>query len=410
VKYSAAFIKTNKSAPEMDSINATLLTKAGFIDQTMAGVYTFLPLGWRVLNKIENIIREEMDTVGAEMFMPSLSPRSLWETTKRAEIDVLFEARGANEASRKRNDASYILNPTHEEVITPIAQRLKPSYKDLPFAVYQIQTKYRNEARSKSGLLRGREFRMKDLYSFHATDEDRQQYYDKIKDVYNRIFSSLGLGEDTVIALASGGDFTKDFTHEFQTKCETGEDTIYFDKKNNVYYNQEVAPEEIKKAGQSFRASEVGNIFPLGTKFPDAFKYNYVDETGKPQAVWMACYGIGSSRVMGVLVEKFHDDRGIIWPAAVAPFTVHLVGLNLDDARVAERAQAAYRHLTKAGVEVLFDDRPEASPGAKLADADLIGCPWRVVISRKTGEQVELKARAEEKTELLSLDELGKRF
>jgi prolyl-tRNA synthetase len=410
MKYSHAFIKTNKSAAEMDAINATLLTKAGFIDQTMAGVYTFLPLGWRVLNKIENIIRREMDTMGAEILMPALSPRALWETTKRTEIDVLFEARGANESSRKRNGASYILNPTHEEVITPIAAKIKPSYKDLPFAIYQIQTKYRNEARPKSGLLRGREFRMKDLYSFHTTDEDRQRYYDEAKEAYKRIFANLGLGDDTVIALASGGDFTKDFSHEFQTKCESGEDTIFYDEKNDVYYNQEVAPAELKKAGHSFSACEVGNIFPLGTKFPDAFGYHFTDETGKQQQVWMASYGIGSTRIMGVLVEKFHDERGIMWPAAVAPFTVHLVGLNLDDEAVLARAEAVYKQLQEAGVDVLFDDRPAASPGAKLADADLIGCPWRVVISRKTGEQVELKARSSSETELVAVEELLKRL
>lgn len=407
MKYSQAFIKTNKSAPKLEAVNATLLTKAGFVDQTMAGVYAFLPLGWRVLNKIETIIREEMNTVGAELLLPALSPRMLWETTKRAEIDVLFEARGANQASQARNDATYILNPTHEEVITPIAAKIKPSYRDLPFAVYQIQTKYRNEARPKSGLLRGREFRMKDLYSFHATDEDRQRYYEQVKEVYVRIFSRLGLGDDTVIALASGGDFTKDFSHEFQTKCETGEDTIYFDEPNNIYYNQEVAPPEVKKAGQSYRTSEVGNIFPLGTKFPDAFGYYYTDEAGKQQPVWMASYGIGSSRVMGVLVEKFHDDRGIIWPQSVAPFTVHLAALNLDDEAIAHRAAAVYTQLLDAGVDVLFDDRPNASPGEKLADADLIGCPWRVVISRKTGEQIEVKARTSADSLLMSVEEFS---
>lgn len=408
MRYTQAFIKTNKSAAELDAINATLLTKAGFVDQTMAGVYTFLPLGWRVLNKIETVIRRHMDTVGAEILLPALSPRALWETTKRTEIDVLFEARGANDLSRKRNDASYILNPTHEEVITPIAQKMKPSYKDLPFAVYQIQTKFRNEARPKSGLLRGREFRMKDLYSFHASDEDRQRYYDEVKALYLTIFNELGLGEDTVIALASGGDFTKDFSHEFQTKCETGEDVIYYDEPNKVYYNQEVAPDEVKKAGKSFKATEVGNIFPLGTKFPDAFNYYFTDDTGKQQPVWMASYGIGSSRIMGVLVEKFHDDKGIVWPASVAPFTVYLVGMNLDDEAVGKRAEEVYLDLQKAGVDVLFDDRANASPGMKLGDADLIGCPWRVVVSRKTGDQVEVKARTSADSELISLEQFSK--
>lgn len=406
MKYTQAFIKTNKSAAELDSVNATLLTKGGFVDQTMAGVYSFLPLGWRVLQKIETIIRAEMDKVGAELLLPALSPRSLWETTKRSEIDVLFEARGANKASRERNDASYILNPTHEDVLTPIAQKIKPSYRDLPFAVYQIQTKYRNEARPKSGLMRGREFRMKDLYSFHASDADRQMYYDHIKDAYKTIFEQLGLGADTVLALASGGDFTKEYSHEFQTKCETGEDVIFHDAKNDIYYNQEVVPADVKAAGRFFTAAEVGNIFPLGTKFPDAFGYHFTDETGKSQPVWMASYGIGSSRIMGVLAEKFYDDRGLIWPAAIAPFTVYLAALNLDDDAVRTRAEAVYTKLQEAGVDVLFDDRLQASPGIKLGDADLLGCPWRVVVSRKTGDQVEVKARTSGDSELISQEQL----
>lgn len=406
MRYTQSFIKTNKSAPDLDSVNASLLTKAGYIHQTMAGVYSYLPLGWRVLNKIETIIREKMDVVGAEVLLSALSPRSLWETTARTEINVLFEARGANDPSRIRNDASYILNPTHEEVITPIAQMVKPSYRDLPCAVYQIQTKYRNEARPKSGLLRGREFRMKDLYSFHANDKDRRQYYDRVKEVYKLIFERVGLGFDTVIALASGGDFTEDYSHEFQTKCATGEDVIYYDKANDVYYNQEIVPDDIRDAGMSFRAAEVGNIFPLGTRFAKSFGYYFTDKAGKQQLVWMASYGIGSSRIMGVLVEKFHDERGIIWPTSVAPFTVYLVGLNLDDEAVAARATEIYAKLQEASVDVLFDDRPSASPGIKLGDADLIGCPLRVIVSRKTGEQIEWKDRASQKPQLMSLDKL----
>src|SRR3989344_8238888 len=219
MRYSRLLLKTNKDAKQFDSVNATLLSQAGFIHQAMAGVYTFLPLGWRVLNKIENIIREEMDTVGAEMLMPAIVPTALWEQTGRlATVSVLMGTKPANEEARKRNDASYILNPTHEEVITPIAQRFKPSYKDLPFAVYQIQTKFRNEERPKSGLLRGREFRMKDLYSFHATQEDFQHYYDEVKEVYVRIFERLGMGNATVVALASGGGFTTEYSHEFEVR------------------------------------------------------------------------------------------------------------------------------------------------------------------------------------------------
>lgn len=405
MKYSNLLLKTTKEAKEYDSVNATLLQKGGFIDQTMAGVYTFLPLGWRVLSKIENIVREEMDKVGAEILMPALSPRSLWEQTNRTGIDVLFEALGANDASRKKNPSGAILNPTHEEIITPIAQQMKPSYKDFPYAVYQIQTKFRNEERPKSGLMRGREFRMKDLYSFHISDADRKEYYERVREVYRTIFQRLGIGDDTVIAYASGGDFTKEFSEEFQTRCDAGEDTIYYDEKNDAYYNKEVAPPEVKERGNSFSASEVGNIFPLGTKFTSAFKYTYRDENGQEQLVHMASYGIGTSRIMGVLVEKFHDDRGIIWPEAVAPFAVYLAALSKGEDEVADRAANVYEQLTQAGISVLYDDRPAASPGEKLSDADLLGIPWRVVVSKKTGEQIELKRRNEQETKMMSVEE-----
>ncbi|MCH8748664.1 hypothetical protein IH781_02845 [Patescibacteria group bacterium] len=404
MRYHNSFIKTNKQAKQYDSVNATLLSKGGFIHQTMAGVYTFLPLGWRVLNKIEDIIRQEMDTVGAEMLMPSIVPTALWEKTDRFKsVDILFQASAANDLSRKKNDARYVLSPTHEEVITPIAQTVKPSYKDLPFAVYQIQTKFRNEERPKSGLLRGREFRMKDLYSFHATADDLSEYYDHLKDVYRTIFNRLGLGDDTVLTLASGGDFTDDYSHEFNARCETGEDLVYYDTKQAVYYNKEVASAELMANSEPFAASEVGNIFPLGTKFSKAFSYTYTDKAGRAQPVHMASYGIGTSRVMGVLVERGHDDQGIIWPEAVAPYQVQLVALSSGDTGVAQRADDFYEALTSAGVEVLYDDRPEVAAGEKLKDADLIGLPWRAVISAKTGERLELKRRAKEEVKLVNV-------
>ncbi|MBI1833878.1 MAG: hypothetical protein HYR90_03540 [Candidatus Andersenbacteria bacterium] len=410
MRYQEAFIKTSKGGKEFDSVNATLLQKGSFIHQTMAGVYTFLPLGWRVLTKIENIVREEMNAIGSELLMPTLSPRKLWETTNRTGIDVLLQAVGANDASLKKNPGGYIVNPTHEEVITPIARQTKPSYRDLPFAVYQIQTKFRNEERPKSGLLRGREFRMKDLYSFHASKEDLDSYYEKSKSVYQAIFEHIGLGNDTVIALASGGDFTKDFSHEFQTKCEAGEDLIYHDEAQGVYYNKEVAPAELQKKIEPFAACEVGNIFPLGTKFTEAFDYTYTDESGQKQPVFMACYGIGTSRVMGVIVEKFHDDRGITWPDAVAPFTVHLVSLPKGNPAISKQAEEIYQALMGAGIDVLFDDRPDAAPGEKFADADLLGCPWRVVVSEKTGENIELKRRSEKEFEIITLDKAVNRI
>lgn len=407
MRYDQLFLKTTKDAKEFDSVNATLLQKGGFISQTMAGVYTFLPLGWRVLSKIENIVREEMDTIAAEIFMPAISPRTLWETTKRADtIDVLLQATPANEASKNHNDAEYILNCTHEELITPIAKKVKQSYRDFPFAVYQIQTKFRNEERPKSGILRGREFRMKDLYSFHTSDEDRTAFYERAKEVYMNVFNRLGIGEKTVIALASGGDFTSDYSHEFQTRCESGEDEIYYDEKNDTYYNKEVAPEDVVAQNNVFAASEVGNIFPLGTKFTSAFEYTFTDNEGKAQPIYMASYGIGTSRVMGVIVENSHDDAGIIWPQAIAPFTVYLANLHPNDEETTARAEALYKQLTDAGVDVLYDDRKDAGPGQKLADADLIGVPWRAVVSQRNADTIELKQRTAKEASLVSIEEV----
>ncbi len=409
MRYSKTLLSTQKDAKEYDSINATLLQKGGFIDQTMAGVYTFLPLGLRVLTKIENIIRKEMDTLGSEILMPALSPTSVWEQTNRLQsVDVLLQVEGANDVSRERNSSIAILNPTHEEVVTPIAMKHRTSYRDLPFAVYQIQTKFRNEARPKAGLLRGREFRMKDLYSFHADLEEFRTFYDNVKESYVRIYNELGIGKDTVITVASGGDFTKDYSHEFQTICESGEDEIYIDEAAGMAYNKEVVPEDKKDSLVVKKAAEVGNIFPLHTKFSDAFSYTFTDAQGQKQPVLMGCYGIGSSRVMAVIVEKFHDDRGIIWPETVAPFTAHVIALQGNDPEIQQQANALYEALTAAGVEVFYDDREAASPGEKLADADLIGIPWRLVVSRKTEGKVEVKKRSEQDSNLLSLDEVVK--
>lgn len=407
MRYSQLLLNTNKQARQFDTINATLLQKGGFIDQTMAGVYTYLPLGWRVLNKIENIIRQEMDQFGAEMLMPAMAPEKLWQDTGRLEtVDILMKAIAANDPSRKKNKANYILNSTHEEVITPIVKKNKPSYRDLPFAVYQIQTKFRNEERPKSGLLRGREFRMKDLYSFHATEEDLHTFYDSVKEGYQRIFDQLGIGEQTVIAKASGGDFTKDFSHEFNTKCETGEDTVYYDAENKEYYNQEVAPQAVIEAGESHQVCEVGNIFPLETKYSKAFDYYYVDQNSQKNPVYMASYGIGSSRVMGVIVELFHDDKGIIWPENIAPYQVYLTTINADDPQVEQRGEELYQKLLAHNIEVMFDDRKSASAGEKLTDADLIGTPWRLVISSRTGNKIEAKKRDEQETNLLTIEQL----
>ena len=534
----------------------------------MAGTYTYLPLGLKVLTKIEQIIREEMNRIGEEILMPSITPISLWQQTGRFDtVDVLMKTTAANKFALAKNASEYVLNPTHEEIVVPLGQKYILSFKDFPFALYQIQTKFRNEPRVKSGLLRGREFRMKDLYSFHTSITDFKKYYEETKKVYFKVFERLGLEKETVIVLASGGSFTDDYSHEFQTICKTGEDTLFYVKSKNIYYNKEVAPSkappvkykdtkilprqdvlgkgiigveelanflnipiekttktlifdtdagriitaavrggyninedklrkvakckalklasektvkkitgaEIGYAGilnlpkkveiyidesvgnrknfetganrthyhsvnvnfgrdlslpkkfydikipkegdlypetselyQIFTASEVGNIFPLYTKFTDAFNYKFIDRDGKEKPIYMGCYGIGSSRTMGVIVEKFHDDRGIIWPESVAPYQYHLIGLDLKDKSVNLKVHKVYKELLDKGKEVLFDDREDVSAGEKFADADLIGIPYRLVISKRSGEKIEVKKRNESKSQLTTLDNILK--
>ena len=406
--YSKLFPKTDKNGKKYESPNATLLINGGFVNQVMSGVYTFLPLGIKVLTNIEKIVREEMNKIGQEILMPALAPKKLWEDTQRLnQFDVLFKASGANPLSLERNDTEYILNPTHEEVITPLAKHFIKSYKDLPFALYQIQTKFRNETRSKSGILRGREFRMKDLYSFHISESDLLDYYhNKAIPAYKKVFERLGIGEETVITLASGGDFTEKNSHEFQTICDSGEDEIYLNKETGEYLNKEIVTDFTPERYEVFKASEVGNIFPLNIKFSKQLNFTVKDEDGKDALVYMGCYGIGTSRIMGVLVEKFHDERGIIWPKEVAPFDIHLIALDNHEDEIKNKAFEIYKKLTAHGVDVLFDDRVDVRAGEKFADADLIGIPVRIVISKRTGNKVEYKKRDEKESILLSLDEI----
>lgn len=417
MRQSKLYTKTRKEAPKDEvSKNAILLTRAGFIHKEMAGVYTFLPLGLKVLRKIEDIIRMHMDTVGNELVMPSLSPEERWSNTGRLEtIDVLMKTVPANAASKEKSSNSYVLNPTHEDVITPIVKDIARSYRDLPVSLYQIQTKFRNEARAKSGILRGREFRMKDLYSFHKDQDDLMRFYDDMKKVYANVFNDIGIGEDTFLTVASGGDFTTNFSHEFQTLTDAGEDLIYVDRKNKIAYNKEVVTEEnAKKLNVDFdtleqiKACEVGNIFPLDTRFSKALDYTYTDEKGLQQIIYMGSYGIGPSRLMGVVVEKLADEKGLIWPESIAPFSVHLLYLGRDkEGEAFKQAEMIYETLTKNHVEVLFDDR-EGSVGEKFADSDLIGIPMRVVISDKSLEKggVEIKERRSENSEIISIDQL----
>ncbi len=404
MRYSQLFGKTSKSiATDADSINAQLLTQAGYITKQMAGVYNYLPLGLRVLTNIQRIIREEMNALGAsEILMPAMTAEESYRTTGRDAMDVLFHVPG-------RDESKLVLNPTHEEVVTPLVQKYTFSYRDLPVAVYQIQNKFRNEPRAKSGLLRGREFNMKDLYSFHASQESLDAYYEQVAAAYFKIYHRLGLGDLTVFTYASGGMFSR-YSHEFQTIAEVGEDTIFLCTSCRVAVNKEISDEQktCPACGnmdlQEKKAIEVGNIFKLGTKFSAAFGFNHHDETGKEQPVIMGCYGIGPSRIMGTLVEVLHDERGIIWPESIAPFRVHLAVLGIDPA-VLEAAEKLHHQLEEKNISVLFDDR-NASAGEKLADADLIGIPYRLVISKKTlaENKIELKKRNSPTVELLPIE------
>jgi prolyl-tRNA synthetase len=413
--HSKIFVKSKKEDPTDEvSKNAILLHKASYIYKEMAGVYSYLPFGLRTLTKIENLVRKHMDKIGNEIFMSSLAPKELWETTKRIDtVDVLFKASAANEFSKNKSGNEYILNSTHEELVTPIAIDFGKSYKDFPLAYYQIQTKFRNEPRAKSGLLRGREFRMKDLYSFHIDEQDFLKYYEEAKNAYMDFYHDVGLGEDTFIASASGGDFTQRFSHEFQTLVDAGEDVIYIDREKKVSYNKEVVSEDAQENIKNFgydvsklpleKACEVGNIFPLESKFTKAFNFQYTDKDNQKKLVeYMGCYGIGPSRVMGVLVEKFGDDKGLVWPKSVAPFNIEIVSLHKEVGdEVYKKSESVY-NILKNKFEVLFDDR-NISVGQKLADADLYGVPVQIIVGaknlekniievkfRKTGEVVEL--------------------
>ncbi len=413
MKYSSCFSKTSKTPPtDADSANAKFLIQAGFVDQTMAGVYTWLPFGLAVLRKVEQIVREEMNALGAlEIFMPSLHPKEFWEATNRWDnVDILFKI-------KSQTEKDYALGASHEEVVTPLAKKFLESYKDLPFATYQINTKFRDELRAKSGVLRGREFRMKDMYSFHTTQEDLTAFYQKTLHAYVRAYNRCGL--NVKVVEASGGIFTKNPSHEFQALTDAGEDTILACDKCEFGQNSEVATLKEGDACPTcggvlsiVKGIEVGNIFDLGTKYSDAFDLNFTDENGDRKRVLMGCYGIGTSRLVGSIVEASHDDRGMIWPKSIAPFQVHFITLNSKDDAVRENimgtADDLVRELESNGIEVLWDDRADVSPGAKFADADLIGIPLRILISEKSlkEDSVEWKERTGTESRLVKLTDL----
>lgn len=395
MKVSHLFSKTQRQDPKGEiSLNAKLLIRGGFIDKLGAGIYTYLPLGFKTIQKIQNIVREEINNIGGqELLMPGLHPKDNWEITGRWQVPEMY----------KILDEDYGLGWTHEEIITPLAQKFLNSEKDFPKYIYQIQTKYRNEPRAKSGILRGREFIMKDFYSFHLSQEDLDDYYEKVKEAYFKIYERCGLKDYTYLTLAGGGAFTKGFSHEFQTLTNAGEDIIYICNKCKQALNKEVKQDKCPNCGNNVfeekKSIEVGNIFKLGTKYAEAFNFKV---NGK--YVIMGCYGLGVSRLLGTIVEVFNDEKGIIFPKAVAPCDIYLI-----DIKNQKESEQLYKALKYKGYEVLFDDRDKTA-GEKFSDADLIGIPLRIVVSEKTlkDESVEVKERGEEKTTLIKIKDIIK--
>lgn len=411
MKQSTLFTKTKKEAPADEvAKNAELLIKAGFINKEMAGVYSYLPLGLRVFKKVEQIIREEMNAIGGqEIVLTSLQEKATWEPTDQwndENVDVWFK-------TKLKNETELGLAVTHEAAITKMLKNFIQSYRDLPKYIYQFQTKFRNETRAKSGIMRCREFVMKDLYSFDIDEKAHLEFYEKSKKAYKNVFQRVGIGHLTYLTFASGGMFSK-FSHEFQTITSAGEDTIYVDEAKGIAVNKEVNTDEVlaelgidRATLVEHKAVEVGNIFTLGTRFSDALDLKFQTEEGEMKSVFMGSYGIGPGRLMGTVVEVLSDDKGIIWPEAIAPFKVHILKLG-EDAEVNEKAESLYQSLMEKGVEVFFDDRSGVTAGEKFADSDLIGIPYRVVVSTRSLKDggYEVKKRTEEKGNIVGLDAL----
>ncbi len=404
---SKLFPKTKREAPkDAISINHKLLVRAGFIDQLMAGSWTLLPLGWRVVDKVSNIIRQELTKIDCqEVLMPLLHPKNIWNETGRWDKadEVMYKLKDTRQKD-------FALSFTHEEIFLDLVRKHLTSYKDLPIALYHFSTKFRNEPRAKSGILRGREFLMKDLYSVHADEKDFWRFYEDVKNAYSRIFKRIGF--DFKITEAGGGVFTDNNTHEFQVPSAGGEDTIYYCDRCDWSQNQEIFKgkqgEKCPKCKSGkiveTKSIEAGNIFPFGTYYSERMKVNYTDVKGLKKPVWFGSYGIGTTRVMGTAVEVSHDDSGIIWPYSIAPFSAHL--LEIDGKSEGDKI---YNKLTAAGVEVLYDDR-DTSAGEKFSDADLIGIPVRLVVSQKTGSKIEWKKRDSKKIETFGVEEVIKRL
>lgn len=395
MRVSKLFTRTLRDAPADEvAKNAQLLIRAGFVYKEMAGVYAYLPLGLRVIDKIKQIVREEMDAIDSnELIMTGLQRKEIWEKTGRWNddtVDIWFK-------TKLKDETELGLGWSHEEPIVEMMKQYLKSYKDLPISLYQFQTKMRNELRAKSGIMRGREFIMKDMYSFHASAEDLENYYQKVTEAYKKVYDRLGIGEDTYVTFASGGAFTK-FSHEFQTICEAGEDVIYLHREKNIAVNEEVIDDAVKELGinkdefEQVKTAETGNIFNFGTQKSDELGLYFAAADGTQTSAYVGSYGIGVTRAMGVIAEKYSDEKGLVWPKAIAPYAVYLVAIGENGAKAADEL---YNELKSAGVEVLYDDRDER-PGMKFADAELMGIPQRLTVSDRGVEagQYELTVRA----------------
>ena len=407
---SKLFIKTRKEAPKDEIFaNARLLIRGSFIDKLMAGVYSFLPLGFRVLKKIEGIVREEIEALGAgEILMPALHPKTLWEETGRWQklLGIIYKV-------TDKDGREFGLGPTHEEVIVDIIRKHTITLTDLPFSLFQMQTKFRDEPRAKSGLLRGREFSMKDLYSFHADENDLKKFYDKAIKSYLKIFKRCGL--KPLVVEASGGEFSKEYSHEFMIKTPAGEDVTFFCSLCGFAQNKEIAkvkagdkcPNCRKGIIEEAKTVEAGNIFKLGTRFSEELGAHYTDEKGEKKPLVMGCYGIGLGRLMATVVEVHNDEKGIVWPREISPFAIHLIEIPSKKTEIKKQARKLYKLLLAENAEVLYDDRG-VSAGVKFADADLIGCPLRIVVSERTLESgcVEVKERSKTKAKLIKINKL----
>ena len=414
MRQSQLFTKTLREVPrDEESINANLLTRGGFIDKTMAGSYSFLPLGLRVLNNISNIVREEMNAIGGqEILMSMLHPKRLWEKTGAWDsVDVLFKIK-----SRTRKE--YALGQSEEEVVTPLAMKFISTYQNLPLAAYQIHWKFRDELRAKSGVLRGREFLMKDMYSFHEDQEDFERFYEMAKKAYLRIYGRMGL--TAKVTEASGGSFSEKISYEFMVLTDAGEDDIFYCEKCDFCVNVDILKGSSgaicarcgAKGLSRARACEVGNVFDLGQKYGKDFNLTFLDRKNARQYPVMGCYGIGITRLMGVIVETMRDTQGIIWPESVAPFLAHIVEINSQEKNVKREAERLYERMRDENIAALYDDRQEKTPGEKFADADLIGIPWRVVVSERTlkEKKIEVRKRSESEAKLLTLAAFIKNF